>query len=197
MSPELRDQRTAERRTRREAEKYPLLARLGLTRTWTAEQVAEERTNRREASELHEAAVEARFVALVATYRAACAARVDAETLAQMDAYVVGTFHGKAHYAADFWHHAADRLAAGGGAFAPQQIAVEPEPRRAVGADEARCALARFPAGASISEILDAGACPGATVLDVVAAFVGLRDQGLAEVRGAGWRLTAAGRRAA
>lgn len=189
-----RDARTAARRTRREAERYPLLARLGLTKTWTAEEIATTRTQLRALAEQREAESETRFQARAILFRGACSGAVDGETLAEMDRYVERAYPVGAHHAASFWHHAATRLGVGGPAFEAEQVWKAPAPRRQVSDAELLAALARFPAGSTIGPVLDSGLLPGATVLDVLDAARRLRGQGLAEPlpRGPGWRLVPA-----
>lgn len=190
------DERTAARRTKREAERYPLLARIGITRTWTAEDVAQERAEMLADALRRETQGEGQALAVAQLFRAACSEVVDAATLMEMDLYVSRAYPPGAHYAADFWHLAAGRLGPGGPALAPAQVWAEPKARQPVPPEVPFKLLRRAPAGASVGQLLDAGA-PEATVQDMINALCQLRKQGLAEAReGGGWRLTAAGREA-
>lgn len=181
-----RDARTAARRTSREAARYPLLARLGLTRTWTGEEVAQQRLDVREAGALREEQSEGRARASAQLFRAACAEVVSADVLAEMDRYVARTYPAGLHYVAGFWRHAAARLGLGGPAFEPAQVFAAPTPRVPCDPKAVLGVLRASSQPITVGRILDALAHPG-TVLDVTDALAHLRTQGLARVARVGW----------
>ena len=96
-------ERKAAARTRREAERLPLLAAGGLTKTWTASEVEEADARREARWGAIQQALAARLRAQAAQARAVVAGRLDAGDLARLDEYRSRTYPPTPEYTADWW----------------------------------------------------------------------------------------------
>lgn len=118
--------------------------------------------------------------AAAAEYRAAVAARVSPEVMADLDAWVAthstglrAAYLAQPAYLADHWHQVLRRLDAG---EAPVEPPVAPKPRRPVDPEAAYAVIAASPDPLRHADVASRLGC--ANVLDVIAAVLALRDAG-------------------
>ena len=127
--------KSADRFNRAEARRFPLLAAMGATKTYTGEERREEVESATQRIERMEAESNARFLNRAAAYRASVAEWVTAEQLAELDAYVSSprrqSYMKQPSFLADFWRTTERRVSEGltpmEGPWMPQRRKAEAE----------------------------------------------------------------------
>jgi hypothetical protein len=109
--------KSANRFNRAEARRFPLLAALGATKTYTGEERREEVESATQRIERMETESDARFLGRAAAFRASVAERVTPEQLAELDDHVRSPtrqhYMKQPCYLADFWHTTERRVSEG------------------------------------------------------------------------------------
>lgn len=118
--------KSAERFNRAEARRFPLLAAMGATKTYTGPERREEVESATQRIERMEAESNTQFLSRAAAFRASVAERVAAEQLAELDAYVGSprrqSYMKQPSFLADFWRTTERRVSEGLTPMAPPWI---------------------------------------------------------------------------
>ena len=189
--PTRRDELLAQRKTQAEAERYPLLARLGVARTWTAQAQADKREQSKIVSAANEAARLRAEIADIVRYKYEVLVRGGRDAIAAvLERAAATSFNKTTRDEFWVWYSAVCKLRSGKPVVEPPP-SVTAKPRHYVAPGLVIEVLRRFPTGASAGQIEDA---LGAEhhILDVLRALVDLRDAGVVQPRQrGGFRLTA------
>lgn len=178
-----KDARLAARKSKKEAERFPLLAYAGLTRTWTGEEIAARRTQIREHGDAQ------RANDLIESERAHQRSRETILRLAGPDAlsafedYMRRSMlevHGTMW--TYFWTRAASNVEKGELTHREYSPFADPKPRKPCDPELVARVLAKAPAGLTHGDVCDALG-PDAHILDTVAAVLKLRDTGRVELK--------------